>query len=108
MHKQIDMVRADCQFYDVPPPLVALVLDEATAIGGNVACQHRLAPLGGPDRVVDDGMYPVSVAEVFRRPNRVSKGLSEILSVSLSIVYHKSTTMSMQRIHPRIMLPKVV
>jgi hypothetical protein len=38
-------------------------------------------------------MYPVSVAEVFHRPNRVSKGLSEILSVGLSILYHKPTTM---------------
>lgn len=78
---------------DVPASLVAFLLDEVTAISGNVACQHRLAPLGGRDHVADDGMYPVSVAEVFHRPNRVSKDLSEIMSVRLLGVYHKSTTM---------------
>ncbi len=78
---------------DVPASLVAFLVDEVTAISGNVACQHRLAPLGGRDRVADDGMYPVSVAEVFHRPNRVLKGLSEILSVGLLEVYHKSTPM---------------
>ncbi len=79
---------------DVAASLVACLLDEVTASGGNVGCRHRLAPHGGPDQeVVVDGMYRVSVTQVFHRPNRVSNGLSEILSVRLSIVYHKSTTM---------------
>lgn len=93
MHNRLTRSWLAARSIDVPASLVAFLLDEVTAIGGNVACQHRLAPLEGPDQVVDDGMYPVSVAEVFHRPNRVSKGLSEILSVGLSILYHKPTTM---------------
>jgi hypothetical protein len=58
---QVDVVRLDRQFHDVPGVLLALRLDRRPSVGGEVAQVHGLAPLRAPDQMAHDEVDPVFV-----------------------------------------------
>jgi hypothetical protein len=59
------VVEVDSEFQDVPALLATLGLDETMAVLGYPTLQNRLAPLGGPNQMVNDQVYPVFVSLIF-------------------------------------------
>ncbi len=61
-HEEMDVIRLDRQFLDVPPVLGTLRLDQCPAVARDLAREDRLASLRTPDEVVDDKVDSMFVA----------------------------------------------
>jgi hypothetical protein len=60
----VNVVRLNCQLQDGPTLLFAFLLDQSSAVVGNRADEHGLAPLGRPHPMIDNQVQPVFVALV--------------------------------------------
>jgi hypothetical protein len=60
----MDMVRLNRQREDIPTPLGTLARDQLPAPLGHRSHQHRLAPPGAPDQMVDDEVDAVFIPSV--------------------------------------------
>lgn len=65
LQEQMDMIRLDSQFQNLPSVLGTLILDQFSTVVRHVANQNRFASLGGPDQMVDHQMNSMLVSLVF-------------------------------------------
>jgi hypothetical protein len=64
-YEQMDVIGLNRKFQNSPSLIQALFLNQGLAVFSYISDQNRLAPLWGPNKMIDNQVNPVLVALVF-------------------------------------------